>query len=83
MFSVSQEEHPDVVANILKANKSLAKEARRHLREIAQLLALKYHNTMPFDPVACVHWEDGEPGRVHEHIGQLMSLLQRYIGISL
>ena len=59
--SVSQEEHPDAIAKILKANKALAKETRGHLREIAQLLAFKHHNTMPFDPVACVHREDGEP----------------------
>lgn len=70
---MSQEDHPDAVSKLLKANKSLAKETRGHLREIAQLLAFKHHNTVPFDPVAVVHREEGEPEFMNTLVNELMT----------
>lgn len=61
------------MSKLLKANKCLAKETRGHLREIAQLLAFKHHNTVPFDPVACVHREEGEPEFMNALTNELMT----------
>ena len=61
------------MSKLLKANKSLAKETRGHLREIAQLLAFKHHNTVPFDPVAVVHREEGEPDFMNALTNELMT----------
>ena len=61
------------MAKLLKSNKSLAKETRGHLREIAQLLAFKHHTTVPFDPVACVHREEGELDFMNTLTNELMT----------
>ena len=66
------------MSKLLKANKSLAKETRGHLREIAQLLAFKHHNTVPFDPVAVVHREEGEPDFMNVLTNELMTKVEDF-----
>ena len=54
------DEHEDAVVKMQKASKAAAKVSRNQLREIAQLIAFKHLNTVPLDPIACIHREDGD-----------------------
>ena len=55
---------------------------RGHLREIAQLLAFQHHNTVPFDPVACVHREEGEPDFMNALANELATKVQHNMSLS-
>eukprot|EP00118_Oscarella_pearsei_P010240 m.62153 g.62153 ORF g.62153 m.62153 type:complete len:414 (+) comp35043_c0_seq7:278-1519(+) len=60
LLSCGPDDHTGAVEKLLSVQKSSAKAARLHLREIAELLAFKYLHEDIKDTVVCAHREDGD-----------------------